>query len=164
MIPQIDQIFVSTHHSILLLFQAISLTQENADALNLSSRLSTQLRDIVIDPPSQTVDMIVSNPPYIPSSDLLALERELDYEDPLALDGGLDGLDIAKEIINWSPKILPREGSLWLELDDGHPRRVDMWLDSKEGCRFRAKMEHAEAFSDLGGRERFVRLTRGAGY
>ena len=62
-------------------------------------------------------DIIVSNPPYIRSGVLPTLQREIfDYEPMLALDGGPDGLDYYREIIEKAPDNLVRGGALFLEI------------------------------------------------
>lgn len=48
-------------------------------------------------------DLVVSNPPYIPSADISGLDPEVREHDPrVALDGGADGLDVIREIVDWS--------------------------------------------------------------
>ena len=62
-------------------------------------------------------DMIVSNPPYIPARVIDTLAPEVkDYEPHLALDGGDDGLDIIRRIIDKAPDHLVRGGRLFLEI------------------------------------------------
>ena len=66
-----------------------------------------------------SLDLIVSNPPYIKSGDLPALQAEVLHEPELALDGGGDGLDFYRAIVkNWSSK-LKRGGALVFELGEG---------------------------------------------
>ena len=62
-----------------------------------------------------TYDIIVSNPPYVASQDLKQLQVEISYEPSRALDGGEDGLDFYRRIINESPKYLKPGGLLILE-------------------------------------------------
>ncbi len=63
------------------------------------------------------LDMIVSNPPYIPARVIDTLAPEVkDYEPHLALDGGDDGLDIIRRIIDKAPDHLVRGGRLLLEI------------------------------------------------
>ncbi len=62
-------------------------------------------------------DMVVSNPPYIPSADISGLQTEVrDYEPHLALDGGPDGLAFYKRIVREAPDFLKKNGSLLLEI------------------------------------------------
>lgn len=67
----------------------------------------------------ESFDIIVSNPPYIPTADLSALSREVHQEPQMALDGGSDGLDFYRAITElWSP-LLREGGSLAFELGIG---------------------------------------------
>ncbi len=62
-------------------------------------------------------DVIVSNPPYIPSKVIDNLEDEVKKFDPIiALDGGADGLDFYKKIIDEAPKRLTRNGKIYFEV------------------------------------------------
>lgn len=64
-------------------------------------------------------DLIISNPPYIPSNEIENLQDEVRlYEPRLALDGGLDGLDFYRKIAVKSQKFLKNNGSIFLEI--GH--------------------------------------------
>jgi release factor glutamine methyltransferase len=65
-------------------------------------------------------DIVISNPPYIPSRDIEALEREVrDYEPRLALDGGEAGLDPYPAIISLLPDLLSKDGVAVLEFGEG---------------------------------------------
>ena len=69
--------------------------------------------------------MIVSNPPYIPSKEIKNLGREIiNYEPLIALDGGIDGLDLIKKVIYKSNYLLKREGLLALEIGYNQYLRV----------------------------------------
>ena len=73
-------------------------------------------------------DLIVSNPPYIPSRDIKNLSKDIiNYEPLTALNGGIDGLDLIKKVIYKSNHLLKREGLL-LALEVGHNqyRRVSL--------------------------------------
>ncbi|MBP0582277.1 peptide chain release factor N(5)-glutamine methyltransferase [Labrys sp. LIt4] len=70
-------------------------------------------------------DLIVSNPPYIPSADIAGLEREVREHDPvLALDGGTDGLDAYRAIASGAPRLLRPGGLLVFELGIGQEEAV----------------------------------------
>ena len=70
-------------------------------------------------------DLIVSNPPYIPSRDIKNLSRDIiNYEPLIALDGGIDGLDLIKKVIYKSNYLLKREGLLALEIGYNQYLRV----------------------------------------
>ncbi|GIW36065.1 MAG: release factor glutamine methyltransferase [Meiothermus sp.] len=62
------------------------------------------------------LDLIVSNPPYLPDSYRPEAPPELAYEDPSALYAGLEGLDVARELLPHAWKALKPGGWLWLEL------------------------------------------------
>ncbi|MDR2468201.1 MAG: peptide chain release factor N(5)-glutamine methyltransferase [Spirochaetaceae bacterium] len=67
-------------------------------------------------------DLIVSNPPYIPSEEIAYLSREVQYEPRTALDGGPDGLDLIRIIIDTAHTHLNVGGCIFLEAD---PRQID---------------------------------------
>ncbi len=69
-------------------------------------------------------DLIVSNPPYIPGDDISGLQREVRYEPRSALEGGKDGLDFYRLIINDSPKFLKDDGLLMMEMGYGQSGRI----------------------------------------
>jgi len=85
--------------------EAIELSRRNVARNGLSGRMSYMLADATKAPPvmSGTFDLIVSNPPYIATFDILTLDPSVrDYEPIWALDGGDDGLDFYRAILkNW---------------------------------------------------------------
>ncbi|BBA71501.1 peptide chain release factor N(5)-glutamine methyltransferase [Geobacter sulfurreducens] len=73
----------------------------------------------------QRFDLIVSNPPYIPTADLEALQPEVrEYEPRAALDGGSDGLDFYRLIVPAAPEYLNPGGWLMVELGIGQAEAV----------------------------------------
>ncbi len=66
--------------------------------------------------PTANYELIVSNPPYIPSAEINNLEPELNYEPRIALDGGRDGLDFYRCIIKVAPAYLKKGGFLITEI------------------------------------------------
>jgi len=115
-------------------------------------------------------DIIVSNPPYIPSSEMVTLQSEVRlYEDHGALHGGVDGLDIVRQIIRHGPCLFAKDVhqdrcDIWLEVSESHPEVVKAALGD-EGDAPNADKElyaYVEALNDLSGNPRFVRLRRAA--
>lgn len=94
----------------------------------------------------EAFDLIVSNPPYIPSGDIAGLDREVREHDPrLALDGGIDGLDAYRAIAADAPRLLRPGGWLVFELGFGQEEAVTALMR-------RAGFEMAApARKDLGG-------------
>ncbi|MDP5339579.1 MAG: peptide chain release factor N(5)-glutamine methyltransferase, partial [Nodularia sp. (in: cyanobacteria)] len=94
---------------------------------------------------------MVSNPPYIPTSTVTTLQPEVvNHEPHLALDGGIDGLDCIRQLIEISPCYL-RPGSVWLiEMMAGQADTVQTLLQ-KQGSYCNIQI-HA----DLAGIERFA--------
>ena len=76
-------------------------------------------------------DLIVSNPPYIPSRDIKNLSKDITNYEPLtALNGGSDGLDLIKKVIYKSNHLLKREGLLALEIGHSQYQKVSCILRS----------------------------------
>jgi len=76
-------------------------------------------------------DLIVSNPPYIPSNQIAGLAPEVGRYEPLqALDGGLDGLDIIKKIVKNAPHYLKKNGSLMIEIGFDQKNRMTQIVES----------------------------------
>lgn len=99
-------------------------------------------------------DVIVSNPPYIETGDIAALEPEVARHDPaLALDGGADGLAAYRLLARQAPAHLAPGGLIALELGAGQADAVAALL-AAEGFRV------AELRADLGGVPRALLLTR----
>ncbi|MDO9107655.1 MAG: peptide chain release factor N(5)-glutamine methyltransferase [Coriobacteriia bacterium] len=107
---------------------AVATATANAERLGLSDRVEVFDGDLFS--PLEIfaverrllgqVDLVISNPPYIPSSDLPDLPQEvLGFEPHLALDGGPDGLVIARRIMEESTRWLRPQGMLAIELDEG---------------------------------------------
>ena len=62
------------------------------------------------------LDVLVSNPPYIPTDDIASLDVQVHYEPETALDGGEDGLRYYREIVRLAPLILKRNGTILFEV------------------------------------------------
>ncbi|CAN5410183.1 peptide chain release factor N(5)-glutamine methyltransferase [soil metagenome] len=77
-------------------------------------------------------DLIVSNPPYIPDSDLDGLQKEVvQYEPHSALFGGADGLGIVRQIVAGAPDFLKPGGRLLIEIGFGQAEAVEKMFDTE---------------------------------
>ncbi len=96
---------------------ALEVAQENSGRLHLEADF---LESDLFQNIDETYDLIVSNPPYIPTADIEDLQEEVRLHDPRpALDGGADGLTLIRKIIRESPAYLNPGGALLLEIGCG---------------------------------------------
>lgn len=96
---------------------ALRTTRVNSEALKVSDRLETLQSDWLSALPSNPFDVILSNPPYITSNAMTALEREVAEHDPVgALHGGRDGLDPYRIIVPGAREYLRPRGWLGVEI------------------------------------------------
>lgn len=75
-------------------------------------------------------DLIVSNPPYVATTDIEELDLEVKYEPRMAIDGGRDGLDFYRRIISESPYYLKKDGFLILEMGFNQCRSIKEFFGS----------------------------------
>lgn len=135
--------------------RAVDLSIRNRDALGISPadvdvRLGNLVSPLNRETEWGTFDVLVSNPPYIPSAVMESLPHEVaDFEPALALDGGADGLDIFRRLVNAAPHMLRPGGLLACELYEGH---LDAAVDL---CRS-AGMHDVRIVEDFTGRPRIV--------
>lgn len=103
-------------------------------------------------------DMIVSNPPYVLTKDLVALDPEISlYEDLRALDGGDDGMNVIRSVLKFSAKRLRTEGQLWLEVDPTHPKLIEQYVEERAD---ELEMKFVASYKDMFGKERFVEIVK----
>lgn len=101
---------------------ALAVTRGNAQALGAA--ITLHQGDLFDALPHQRFDVIVSNPPYIPSADCLTLQQEVLQEPAMALDGGTDGYDFYRRIAQAAPHWLKPGGTLLLEVGYDQARHV----------------------------------------
>jgi release factor glutamine methyltransferase len=106
--------------------EALAAAEANAAALGLADRVRFQAGRWTAGVDG-AFDLIVSNPPYIPSADCDGLDREVRDHDPrLALDGGADGLDAYRAILGDAGRLLAPGGAVVLEIGIGQAHSVAM--------------------------------------
>ena len=102
----------------------LATATRNAARLGLGGRARFEVGDWLSEV-SGRFDLIVSNPPYIPTEDLAGLDRAVrDFDDPLALDGGSDGLAFYARTLREAGRFLAPGGVLILELGIGQADSV----------------------------------------
>ncbi|MDD5923739.1 MAG: peptide chain release factor N(5)-glutamine methyltransferase [Clostridia bacterium] len=110
--------------------KAFEYFRKNID-LNHVSNITPVLGDIfkVVDTfANESLDVIVSNPPYIESSVIPTLQKEVLQEPEMALDGGKDGLDFYRKIINlWTPK-LKKGGFVAFEIGENQEKDIKSFM------------------------------------
>ena len=109
----------------------LETARANARALGLIERAQFRHADFGagLEPP---FDLVVSNPPYIPTPDIAALAVEVREHDPkLALDGGTDGLDAYRALARQLPDLLSADGTAVLELGIGQADAVRAIAESR---------------------------------
>jgi release factor glutamine methyltransferase len=99
--------------------KALDLARKNALAHHVSNRIRFVREDLFSGKEGLRgwADILVTNPPYIPTKDLDGLEPEVKHEPMLALDGGKDGLDAIRAIVSSAPKMLKPGGFIVLEME-----------------------------------------------
>ena len=106
---------------------AMDISRRNVERNGLGGRVSFLPADVTKQPPLMTgsFDLVVSNPPYIPTMEILTLDPSVrDYEPVWALDGGEDGLDFYRAILkNWSG-VIRQGGELMFEVGEDQAERV----------------------------------------
>lgn len=139
---------------------AVSLARRNVEALGLGAFVDVVECDLASAVPPElmgTFSVLVSNPPYIPSAVVPTLPDEVaGFEPRLALDGGPDGLDLFRRILDLAPAALQPGGWLCVELFE------DNVADAAELCRNQGGWVRVEVREDLTHRPRVLVAVREA--
>jgi release factor glutamine methyltransferase len=135
---------------------ALAVAQANAEALGLCERV-TFLEGDLLDPVAAQgpFDVILSNPPYIPTGLIPTLEVGVrGYEPHVALDGGVDGLRVADRLITQAVPLLKPGGHLIIEIGTDQEAPVRALIAAQRG------MSLAPTVRDHANHPRVVRATR----
>lgn len=104
--------------------KAISVAKLNAKNNNVENQITFVESDLFKELPKEKYDIIVSNPPYIKKEIIKSLDKEVQNEPKIALDGGYDGLDFYRKIINNADEFLKFTGYVCLEI--GYDQKDDV--------------------------------------
>lgn len=134
---------------------AVQIAKQNIERLGLGERVTVLEGDLfeplanLLDP--RPFDIIVSNPPYIPSNQIAQLDRSVkDYEPIGALDGGLDGLAFHRRILSQAPPRLRQGGRIYLEI------AFDQGEAAMAVAAEHSEFEEPRLLKDFGGRDRVL--------
>ena len=130
--------------------EAIAVARENAANLDLDGRCTFIRTDWAAGFADDSFDLVVSNPPYIPTGDIPGLDPEVREHDPhLALDGGLDGLQPYRDLAPEVARILRPEGVFAVEIGWDQGPAVKALFEA-------AGFTGVKVVKDLGDRDRVV--------
>ena len=118
---------------------ALDVAARNVAIYGLEDRLNLFRGDLFAPVGSRQYDLIISNPPYVDAQGMADLPRECHAEPKLALDGGADGLDIVRRILDETASHLTPQGGLLCEIGRGRelleaafPQLPLLWLDTED--------------------------------
>ena len=108
--------------------KAIQIAKINSKSLKMGCRSKFKVADLTKFHIGK-YDLIVSNPPYIPTKEMRYLSKDIMHYEPLnALDGGVDGLDLIKKVIYKSNYLIKKNGILALEIGYNQYKKVSKLL------------------------------------
>jgi ribosomal protein L3 glutamine methyltransferase len=118
---------------------ALEVAARNIADYGLEDRVTLHRGDLFKPLGHRRYDLIISNPPYVDAKGMAELPRECRAEPKLAFDGGADGLDIIRRIVDQAGQHLTPQGGLLCEigrgrewLDAAFPQLPLLWLDTEE--------------------------------
>jgi ribosomal protein L3 glutamine methyltransferase len=118
---------------------ALEVAARNVSDYGLEQRVTLHRGSLFAPLQRKRYDLIISNPPYVDAEGMAALPRECRAEPKLAFDGGTDGLDIVRRILDEAAAHLTPQGGLLCEIgrgrgpvEDAFPQLPLLWLDTEE--------------------------------
>jgi len=118
---------------------ALDVAARNIADFGLQERVMLHRGDLFGPIGNKRYDLIISNPPYVDAEGMAGLPRECRAEPKLAFDGGADGLDVIRRILDEAGRHLTPEGGLLCEigrcrpaLEAAYPKVNFLWLDTED--------------------------------
>ena len=133
--------------------EALRIAKLNAVNNNVEDKITFVKSDLFENIVKEKYDIIVSNPPYIKKDFMKKLDKEVQQEPYIALDGGYDGLDFYRKIISEGYQYLKFKGYLCMEIGYDQKQEVFDIIKSQE------KFSNTYSKIDLGGNDRIVVTT-----
>jgi len=119
--------------------EALEVAERNVASFGLEDRVMLHCGDLYAPVADKRYDLIIANPPYVDAEGMAALPRECRAEPKRALDGGADGLDVIRPILDKAKRHLTTQGGLLCEvgrcrsaLELAYPRTEFLWLDTED--------------------------------
>lgn len=112
--------------------KALNVAKLNAKNNEVDDKITFVESDLFSNLKKEKYDMIVSNPPYIKTDIIKKLDKEVQKEPYIALDGGYDGLDFYRKIINEADEYLKFHGYLCLEIGYNQKEEVEELIRKQE--------------------------------
>jgi release factor glutamine methyltransferase len=121
--------------------EAVELTRDNINFLNLSGRVNAKQGDLLsvfeTDEFYEKTDLIICNPPYITSSKVQKMDSEIASNEPvLAFDGGMLGIKIIQKLIADAPRFLSKDGWLIFEVGAGQGNFIAQLCERSQSYQF----------------------------
>lgn len=125
---------------------ALAVAKQNAARHEVADRIRFFHGDAFAALPSgMSFDLIISNPPYVPTAEIETLQPEVrDYEPRLALDGGPDGLDAFRRLAIEAGAFLKAGGRIMVEFGDGQEERVREIFQGQNWVVVEAKRDYTQ--------------------
>lgn len=95
---------------------ALEVARRNVETYKLEERVNLIQSDLYANVPAKKYDLIITNPPYVNSGSMTRLPQEYRHEPQIALDGGVDGMDLVRRIVAGAAERLTDEGLLIVEI------------------------------------------------
>ncbi|WBS01306.1 50S ribosomal protein L3 N(5)-glutamine methyltransferase [Pseudoduganella sp. SL102] len=95
---------------------ALEVARRNVETYQLADRVNLIQSDLYANVPLKKYDLIVTNPPYVNSGSMARLPQEYRHEPQIALDGGVDGMDLVRRIVAGAAERLTDDGLLIVEI------------------------------------------------
>lgn len=118
---------------------ALEVAARNIADYGVEDRIMLHRGDLFAPLAGRRYDLIIANPPYVDAAGMASLPRECRAEPKIALDGGADGIDVIRRIVERAAQYLTAEGGFLCEvgrsrraLEAAYPHTRFLWLDSDE--------------------------------
>jgi ribosomal protein L3 glutamine methyltransferase len=118
---------------------ALAVAARNVRDHSLEDRIMLHRGDLYAPVANKRYDLIIANPPYVDADGMAGLPRECRAEPKLAFDGGADGLDVVRRILDQATRHLTAHGGLLCEigrcrnaLEAAYPQTQFLWLDTED--------------------------------